>query len=118
MKGRHIVAIGLALGVVTGCATQTYGTVLPQGDGTFHLVEQGKTERDALKMAQQDAETTCKRETSSRSFVTIEHSSEYVGVDVDNGTTTASSIAANVVEFAGRMHNAENYKVEMTFRCA
>ena len=51
------------------------------------------------------------------SFVTLEHSSEYVGVDVEEGEGTMSSIAANVVEVAGRMHSSENYKVEMTFRC-
>jgi len=115
----HLVAViaAICLGF-SGCAAQTHGTVLPKGEGVFHVVEKGKTESETLKMAQQDAEVTCKKHTNSRSFVTVDHSSEYVGVDVDDGETTTSSIAANVVEYAGRMHSRENYKVEMTFKCA
>lgn len=110
-----VVVLGLCLGAA-GCA-QTYGTVMPKENGTYHVVEKGKTERETLKMAEHDAELTCKRNNKSKDFVTLEHSSEYVGMDVNKGNGTMSSIAANVVEFAGRMHNTENYRVEMTFRC-
>ena len=113
--GLKIILAGMCV-VLAGCAS-TNGTVMPKGDGTYHLVTQAATERAAMKMAQADAELTCKKDYRSKRYVMLDHNSEYIGIKVNKGNSTASSIAANVVEFAGRMNNAENYKVEMEFRC-
>lgn len=112
------VIVTLLVLALSGCAANLYGTVLPQGNGTYQLVEKAQSERDAFKMAQRDAEATCKRYSDSRSFITIEHSSEDVGLKLEKGKGTAKDIASSVVEFAGRLRNDENYRVEMTFRCA
>ncbi len=110
--------IAVACLAAAGCATPMYGTVLPQSDGTYMLVEKGKTERAAMKMAQSDAEKTCKKRAKTKEFVTLDHSSEFVGVTVDKGEGTFSGIAASVVEVAARHHSNENYKVKMTFKCS
>jgi hypothetical protein len=108
---------GLCAVLSVGCATQ-YGTVLPKGDGTYTVVTKAQTENDALKMAQKDAETTCKKDAGTKRFVAVNHNSAYVGPEIaaskDGGM---KGVAASLLEQAARANNAENYKVEMLFRC-
>jgi hypothetical protein len=118
MKIRTALALAGVLAVVSsGCATQ-YGTVLPKEDGSYTVVTKAQTEGDALKMAQKDAESTCKKQTGNKRFVTVTHSSDYVGPEIaaskDGGM---KGIAASLLEQAARANNAENFKVEMQFRC-
>jgi hypothetical protein len=113
----RLAVAGLCAALAAGCATQ-YGTVLPKGDGTYTVVTKAQTERDALKMAQKDAESTCKKEAGTKRFVTVNHTSAYVGPEIaaskDGGMR---GVAASLLEQAARANNDENYKVEMLFRC-
>lgn len=52
------------------------------GDGTYTVIMQAKNERDALRMAQNDAEVTCKKATGRKAFVAVEHKSTDVGPQI------------------------------------
>jgi hypothetical protein len=113
----RLALIGACALLSAGCATQ-YGTVLPKGDGTYTVVTKAQNERDALKMAQKDAESTCKKDSGKKSFVTLTHKSSYVGPEIAASKEGGmKGVAASLLEQAARANNTENYKVEMLFRC-
>jgi hypothetical protein len=114
---RRVALVGLCAALSAGCATQ-YGTVLPKGDGTYTVVTKAQTENDALKMAQKDAQSTCKKEAGTKRFVTLTHASKYVGPEIAASKEGGmKGVAASLLEQAARANNTENYKVEMQFRC-
>jgi hypothetical protein len=111
-----LIVMSVAL-LLSACATQK-GTVLPKGDGTYTVLTQAQNERDALRMAQRDAEYTCKKSTGRKHFVSLSHKSQDVGPEIasskDGGV---KGMAASVLQHAVRANNTENFKVEMLFRC-
>lgn len=100
-----------------GCAGQPQGTVVPLRDGTFRLIETGKTEREALQTAQRDAELTCKKHAGSRSWVAVDHGSEDVGLRLDQDGGTVRKLATRVIEHVARSESGDNYRVEMVIEC-
>ena len=118
MTIKHTTLTLSALLLATGCASY-HGTVLPAQGGNFQAITPGKTKGGAYKMAQADAERTCKKETGNKRFYTLKNDSEYTGVTIDRGEGgTARSVIAGAVEFAAALKKDENYEVTMFFRCA
>jgi hypothetical protein len=103
--------------LLSACATQK-GTVLPKDDGTYTVLTKAQNERDALRMAQLDAEYTCKKATGRKHFVAISHKSDDVGPELASSKDAGvKGMAASVLQAAVRANNTENFKVEMVFRC-
>jgi hypothetical protein len=90
---------------------------MPQADGSYRLVSTGRTESDALRVAQQDAKGTCKEDGKKR-FVVVNQNSEYVGPNLEaSGKSGAGGAALKLLQIAATHENKENYKVEMLVTC-
>lgn len=119
LKPLTIAAVVAAFTLSAGCASRPInGSVMPMGNGQYQGITKARDESTALKMAQLDAETTCKEREKKKKYVVDHYTSEYVGPKIDNAGGGLTGLAGAALQFAGQKNNKENYKVEMAFSCS
>ena len=109
------VGIGLAVVSLVACVSyKPIGAVMPQVDGSYNLLSMGRSESDALRVAQGDAKGTC-REEGKKKFFVMDQSTHYVGPNLE--TSASKGAALRLLQIAASHENKENYKVKMHIRC-
>jgi len=103
---------------IAACASyQPYGTVMPQVDGSYKLVNTGMTESKAMRMAQEDAKGTCKMDKKKR-YVVVSQDANYIGVKVDHGDKKGlAGVGMSLLQAAADHENKENYEVTTVIQC-
>lgn len=116
---RRTTAFIVALGVLTGCASQKLGTVIPQPDGMYQVMGTGAAKNDALEMALHTAETTCRK--VQRRHVVLAQNTKYKGLVSEDANATLNKASEFAAAFAGAwlptLSNDDDYQVTLAVRC-
>ena len=103
-----------ATGLVACASYKPIGAVMPQVDGSYNLLSTGRSESDALRVAQNDAKGTC-RDDGKKKFFVMDQTTKYVGPNLE--TSANKGAALRLLQIAASNENKENYKVVMHIRC-
>jgi len=114
LKGTLLVSL---ISLVSCASYKPYGTVLPQADGSYKLVNTGRTESKAMRLAQEDAKGTCKTDKKKR-YVVLSQDADYIGVKVDHGDKKGlAGVGMSLLQAAADHENKENYQVTTVIQC-
>ncbi|MBV1882714.1 MAG: hypothetical protein KUG82_13835 [Pseudomonadales bacterium] len=109
--------VGIAVatvGLVACVSFKPEGAVMPQVDGSYNLLSMGRSESEALRVAQNDAKGTCRDDGKSKFFV-LNQQTHYVGPNLEASTNRGAAL--RLLQIAASNENKENYKVEMHIQC-
>ncbi len=105
----------LSLMLVVSCSTVTT-RVFPHDDGTHLMVATAVSDSEAMDGALDKSKEFCASQ--GKQMKVLSQKSSYHGMDKNaQGAINTLGMMTNHYEVYGATHNADDHKIEMTFRC-
>ena len=111
-----IASLGAVL-AITGCAGKIKGTVMPYAGGQYQSVSVAGNKQAALKITNNDAEVTCKKEGKDR-YVVV--SQEVVFTPPKLTVNTGNKVLDTLGQFVSEAESKDNnkdYEATTVFKC-